>query len=327
MLGQFAVMLGFSWVFVHRFGTATSVRHLFVGVCLLALALLVTALLDPDVVIAAEQRRFRGEQIVPTGTGTLAAMGLVFCLSNVPRLRSAVFWGALVVFGGLLVWSRMRTAYVALVAYLVIGLLFGRGLRVRPLVGVFVAVSVGLLLIEAFAPAATYVVRDTQTIESLSDRIPLWSFLTEKVMRDEPVIGLGYFAASRVLGPQYNEDLGTAHSVFFEVLVGGGLVGAVSYLLFCASLLWYAGRLLRAAPGRPQTIVTVGLLAFCLVVGVTSTEAAHAGPVGFTFWCMTAVLPAVCGEAEYEAVLRARRVRSRGITSPVHALHGRPEGS
>ncbi len=221
----------------------------------------------------------------------------------------------------------MRTAYAALVAYLVIGLMFGRGLRVRPLVGVFVAVSVGLLLIEVFAPAATYVVRETQDIESLNDRIPLWSFLTEAVMRDEPVIGLGYFAASRVLGPQYNEDLGTAHSVFFEVLVGGGLVGAVSYLLFCASLLWYAGRLLRAAPERPETIVTVGLLAFCLVVGLTSTEAAHAGPVGFTFWCMTAVLPAVCREAEYEAVLRATRVRSRGITSPVHALHGRPEGS
>ena len=80
---------------------------------------------------------------------------------------------------------------------------------------------------------------------------------------------------------------------------------------------------MRIAPGRPQTIVAVGLLAFCLVVGVTSTEAAHAGPVGFTFWCMTALLPAMCAEAGFAA---APRVRPRRITSPVHALHGRPEG-
>ena len=31
-LGQFAVMLGFVWVFTHRFGTSACLRHLFIGV-------------------------------------------------------------------------------------------------------------------------------------------------------------------------------------------------------------------------------------------------------------------------------------------------------
>ena len=36
-LGQFAVMLGFVWVFTHRFGTSACLRHLFIGVSVLAL--------------------------------------------------------------------------------------------------------------------------------------------------------------------------------------------------------------------------------------------------------------------------------------------------
>ena len=38
-LGQFAVMLSFIWVFTHRFGTSACLRHLFIGVSLLAVSL------------------------------------------------------------------------------------------------------------------------------------------------------------------------------------------------------------------------------------------------------------------------------------------------
>ena len=41
-LGQFAVMLSFVWVFTHRFGTSACLRHLFIGVSLLALATVAT---------------------------------------------------------------------------------------------------------------------------------------------------------------------------------------------------------------------------------------------------------------------------------------------
>jgi hypothetical protein len=37
-LGQFAVMLSFIWVFTHRFGTSACLRHLFIGVSVLAVS-------------------------------------------------------------------------------------------------------------------------------------------------------------------------------------------------------------------------------------------------------------------------------------------------
>jgi O-antigen ligase len=129
------------------------------------------------------------------------------------------------------------------------------------------------------------------------------------VLRDEPLFGFGYYAASRVLAPQYNPSLGNAHSVFFEVLVGGGLISAALYVALCVSLLMNAGRLLAVARGEPAAVATVGLFAFTLVLGLTSTESFHAGPVGFTFWSMTAILPVMCRAAESRAVFARQRLR------------------
>jgi hypothetical protein len=318
-LGQFAVMLCFAWVFTDRFGPSTYLRYLFAGVCVLALMLIAAAFLTPELVIwgSSAGPRFRGERIA--STGAVAVMGLVLCLANIPPLRSATYWGSVVVFGVLLATSRMRTAYVAMLAYLVVGWVFGRRLRVRTLAPLLVVFSVGLFLLDAWVPTTTYIVRETYSIETMSDRIPLWRHLTNVVMRDEPLIGLGYFAASRVVAPQYNARLGTAHSAFFEYLVGGGLVGATLYLVLCASLLWYAGRLLSAASGQPGAVAAVGLLVVVLVMGITSTEATHAGPVGFTFWSMTALLPTMCRNAESHAVFHTQRLSVRSAISPAHA--------
>jgi hypothetical protein len=321
MLGQFAVMLSFAWLFADRYGPSTYLRHLFVGVCILTVSLLVTALLAPDVVIdfvvtnQGTEVRFRGERIA--GTGAIAAMGLVFCLSNVPRLRAAPFWGAVALFGVLLATSRMRTTYAALLAYLPIGYAFGRGLRVRWLVPLLLVILVGAMTLDALAPATDFIVRESQSIESISDRIPLWSHLTAAVLREEPLIGLGYFAASRVLGPQYNPGLGNAHSVFFELLVGGGLLGAGLYLILCWSHVRYGALLLRTAGAQPDEVVTaVGLLAVTLVLGLTSSEAAHAGPVGFVFWSMTALLPAMHRSAALETAARPGRFGIQRTLSP-----------
>jgi O-antigen ligase len=314
-LGQFAIMLSFAWLFAHRFGTSSYLHHLFAGVCVITLMLIAAAVLTPDMVIVAREQRFRGERIAPVGA--VAAMGLAFCLSNVPRLRSLSFWGMTTLFGILLTTSRMRTAYVGMVAFLLLGWAFGRGLRVRKLVPVLMALAVALLVMDAVAPTTEYLVRDTKSLSSMSDRVPLWGFLTRAVMRESPVVGFGYFAGSRVLAPQYNPGLGTAHSAFFEFLVGGGLVGAGLYVMLCAALLWYAGQLLATARGRPETLAAVGLLALALVNGIMSTEATHAGPVGFSFWSMTALLPALYREARVRSLVPApRRGAYRSLPSP-----------
>jgi O-antigen ligase len=316
VLGQFTIMLCFAWLFVQRFGPSSFLHHLFAGVCLLTVGLIVTAILDPDLVITLSQGRFRGERIATTGAGAVALMGLVFCLSNVPRLRSASFWGFVALFGVLLATSRMRTAYVAMIAYLAFGYVFGRGLPVRRLVPLLLVVSLGLIVLDASTQTVDYMVRDTKSIETMSDRIPLWHFLTAAVMRDEPLFGFGYYAASRVIAPQYNPRLGTAHSTFFEFLVGGGIVGATLYLFLCASLVWYAARLMAKAGGQPENVTAVGLLIVALVLGLSSSEAAQAGPVGFSFWSMTALLPALYRQATARKVPHYGRLQVRPMVVP-----------
>ena len=113
---------------------------------------------------------------------------------------------------------------------------------------------------DAFSSTTDYLVRDPGSVETMSDRIPLWQHLTTVVMREAPITGLGYYAASRVVATEYNPGLGNAHSVFFEVLVGGGILGAALYLVLCASLVWFAVRLLWVASGQPSAVAAAGLL-------------------------------------------------------------------
>ena len=318
-LGQFTVMLTFAWLFADRFGPRTYLRHIFIGVCVLTLCLIAAALLNPGLVIDEDTLWFRGDRVAPTAA--VAGMGLIFCLSSIPRLRSLFFWIVLVVLGAMLATSRVRTAYVAMLVYLAIGYLFGAGLRVRRLVPLLVILTVGVILLDAFSPATTYIVRDTESLGDMSDRVPLWGYLTTAVLRDEPLFGFGYYAASRVFAPQYNPSLGNAHSAFFEVLVGGGLIGAGLYLALCASLMIKAGRLLVTAGGQAETVATVGLFAFTLVLGLTSTESFHAGPVGFTFWSMTAILPAMSRAAGSRVAYERQRLRmQRRATSTVQTV-------
>jgi O-antigen ligase len=204
-----------------------------------------------------------------------------------------------------------------MLVYLAIGSVFGKRLRVRTLIPVIAIGFTGLVVFDALAPTQEYIVRDTQSLSTLSDRLPLWEHLTKAVMREEPLTGMGYYAATRLLAPQLNWRLGNAHSAFFEFLVGGGLLGAAFYATLCASLIWYAGRLLIIASGRAEAISAVGLLAVTMIAALTSSDAVNAGPVGFTFWSMTAVLPALHAAAAQRRTFHDRGVGMRRLPARV----------
>jgi O-antigen ligase len=317
-LGQFAVMLSFIWVFTHRFGTSACLRHLFIGVSLLAVVVVAALVLSPEVVFGAravESGVVLGQTRVTayalTDVGSVAVIGLVLCLSSVPRLRGPAFWGALSLFGGLLVLSRTRSAYVALLAFLVIGFAQGRGLRVRQLIVPLVVFVFGVFVMDAVTSTTAFLMREPESVSTMSDRIPLWQYLTSIVMREAPLTGLGYFAASRVYAPQYNRALGNAHSVFFEVLLGGGILGAALYLVLCGSLVWFAVRLLSVASGRSSAVAATGLLSVALVSGVTAPDGLHAGPLGFAFWSTTALLPGLLREANRARIAADQRPHAR----------------
>jgi O-antigen ligase len=317
-LGQFAVMLGFLWVFTHRFGTSACLRHLFIGVTVLAMATVALLFLAPGLVIAdfstdlevvAGVTRVRGDLFVDTGS--VAVIGLVLCLSSMPPLRGPMFWGALSLFGTLLAASRTRNAWVGFLVFLALGFIHGKRLRVRKLVLPLVALALSVFFLDALSSTTDYLVRDRGSVETLSGRIPLWEHLTTVVMREAPITGLGYSAASRIVATEYNPDLGNAHSVFFEVLVGGGILGAALYLVLCVSLVWYAVRLLRVASGQPSAVAAAGLLFVALVMGVTTPAALQAEPLGFAFWSLTALLPGLLREAARARIAGGQRLHAR----------------
>jgi O-antigen ligase len=315
-LAQFAVMLTFLWLFTHRFGTRRCLHHLFICVTVLAVITAAATIIAPDFV-TDESMRVRGDYIADTGI--VAVIGLVFCLSNVPELRGLKFWAVLCLFGTLLAASRTRSAYVAFLAYLAFGFVYGKRLPVRKLVVPLLAIAFSVVLLDAFTSTTDYLVREKESVGTMSDRIPLWQHLTTTVMDKAPITGLGYYAASRVVATEYNPGLGNAHSAFFEILVGGGVLGVTIYLLLCASMAWFAARLLRASGDQPATVAAVGLLWVTVLMGVTTSAAFQAGPMGFGFWALTAVLPAMWRESCRARTLArySDRIPSPRIAAPV----------
>ena len=174
---------------------------------------------------------------------------------------------------------------------------------------------VSVVLLDVASSTTDYLVRDAGSIETMSDRLPLWEYLTSVVMRDAPITGLGYYAASRVVATEYNPGLGNAHSAFFEVLLGGGVLGAALYLVFCASLVAFAARLLRFASGQPSAVAAAGLLFAALLIGITSQSALHAGPLGFAFWSLTALLPGLSREATHARIPAHHRLHAQAEAS------------
>ncbi len=108
-------------------------------------------------------------------------------------------------------------------------------------------------------------------------------------LRQSPLIGLGYYSASRVYGPQYNPDLGTAHSVFVETFIGGGILSTAVLVALWLTLGVYGVSLLHQRNDRIP-FVCFSLLISIMLLSFTGSAPIEA-PDGFVFWCVAAILP------------------------------------
>ncbi len=92
---------------------------------------------------------------------------------------------------------------------------------------------------------------------------------------------------------EYNKDLGTAHSMFFEAFVGGGVLALVALVLLSIVTGIYAVRLLHYR--ESQIAFTVSMMfAATLMFGSIGADIGY-GPLGITFWSLCAMLPIVHG--------------------------------
>jgi len=147
--------------------------------------------------------------------------------------------------------------------------------------------------------------RQPEDITNLGDRIGLWRYLTHVTMAQSPWLGLGYYSAARVYGPQYNPGLGTAHSMFFEILSGGGVLNFTLFIALCALLSVYAAYLLYKK--RDRFTFAIATLFFATLFFGAMGDEIDSGPVAMCFWYSASALPAL-----YEWSLKQKQ-RSQGF--------------
>jgi hypothetical protein len=311
VVGQTAVMLVFTWLFVRLYGVRSCLHHLFWSIVVLAVMIFVARIVAPDLVVSGITGRLRGDLIAPSGQ--IATIGLVLALCAMPALEPKRL---ILIGGGLLVllWlSQTRAALIAFAAFVALGGLFGRGLPVKK---VLPLLFVGVLLLGAqgmFSTVRNYLVRDEASLTTLSDRIPLWKHMAEVTLRESPYVGLGFYAASRVVAPEHNRGLGTAHSAFLEVFTGAGILGAGLFIILLAMMVYSAALLLSRGQGDGPILAVCGLLSVLLLMAITGSDPVQAGPVGFALWIVAAALPALRDERRAGDLIRTGYIRSPNL--------------
>ncbi len=306
---QVLVSMLFTQIFFERFGAATCLKGMLWGNALLCIAIAICAVAAPDMVwtpsdFDADPTRLFGTLIAPTGV--VAVLAIVLLLTSVKDFVKPLPLSLLAVFFGLLAVSLMRTAYVAALVFFVLVLL--KRPSVKPLRR-FTYLFVGLLVVAyacAWLPNLSQY-RDPQSISTLSDRTGLWRYLTAETLSRSPWLGLGYYSASRTYGLEYNPGLGTAHSAFFEVLSGGGVISFALFLALCIALSVYAAHILWAGNGR--VLFAIASLFVVTLLFASMVDEVDSGPIAVSFWCAAAILPRL-----HESL--SRRAPRRAESSP-----------
>lgn len=288
MVYQMFISMMFAMVFVERYGVEPCLRKLFQASVLLSIAIPIVGFLAPELVYVTTETgamRLRGDYIA--GTEVVSLLCFVLLLSGVQELSKLNYWLLLGLSCTLLLVSLSRTAILALFVTFIIILLK------RPASKPFrwFALIFGLGAIAMIAQGAVSYMghfRSSESVFTLSDRLGLWSHLIAVTLRQSPLIGLGYYAASRVYGPQYNPDLGTAHSMFVETFAGGGFLALICLSLLCVGVAIYVLRALRQNTKLSFTIAI--LFVAVMMFGLVGANF-DSGPVGITFWSIAASLP------------------------------------
>jgi O-antigen ligase len=285
------VSLLFTQIFVERFGAWTSLKAMLWGNALLCAVVSVCAVFAPDLVWISTEldpnpSRLRGDVIAQTGVVSVLAM--ILLLTTVRKIGKVPSLLLLASFLGLLVLSLMRTAYLTTGVFFVLVVL--RRPNIKPLrrFAYFLCLALLLMYVSGRGPSLSHY-RDPKTVSDLGDRIGLWHHLSRVTLDQSPWLGMGYYSASRIHGPEYNPGLGTAHSMFIEVLSGGGVLSFALLIALCVILFRYAAALLFAK-GNRLSFATCSLLFACLLFGSMGEEI-DSGPVAVGFWYCVAVLP------------------------------------
>jgi hypothetical protein len=288
---QMAVTLLFMQLFVDRFGHKSCLQKIFWGTALLCGALAVCSVVAPDMVWIAsdfnpDPSRLKGDLIAPTGP--VSVFAIILLLTGVRKIWRVVPLALLSVCLALLACSLMRTAYLVLLGFLALVLVKRPNAKsLRQFAYLSGASLLGLYAYQWLPKLSNY--RQSEDVADLGDRIGLWNYLGNITMTHSPWLGLGYYSASRLYGPQYNPGLGTAHSMFFEILLGGGVASFALFMVLCIMLAVQATYVIYKNKDRFSFAVATLFFA-CLMFGARGDDI-DSGPVAMCFWYSASALP------------------------------------
>jgi O-antigen ligase len=311
---QLGVMLLLGFLFVRRYGPRACLQRLFWGYTVLLIAAGILALCAPD---AAFQPMPSGglrlwANLIVDGVGQVAALAIILLLTIAPRLPRMLYLSLLALDVAILVVSYTRSAYLCVFAFLALALV-KRTQSVAPRrVAYLLLAAIPVLLATGLLPRVVLlVVRESETLGTLTGRTGLWAYLADVTFSKSPWIGLGYYSAARIYGAQYGTWSVSPHSSFVQVLVGGGLLSLGVFALLWSVLLFRATSLLLRTTDR-YAFAACSLLISVFVVSQVG-EGMEPGPRGFTFWCLVTIVPWMRDRLASSRNPTACRAARRGI--------------
>jgi hypothetical protein len=285
---QMLILLLFTTVFVERYGVQACLRKIFQASVVLCLAIPVAAIVSPELVYVTTEtgaQRLRGDYIA--GTEVVSFFCLVLLIAGVQKIPKIVYGPLLVLSCGLLAVSLSRTAFLVLLVASILVLLRRPNSKPFRRFALVCVVAVSMFFVtDLVSDLDRY--RDSRSIFTLSDRVGLWTYLSHVTLQTSPLLGLGYYAASRVYGPQYNSQLGAAHSMFVETFVGGGFLAFTLLMILCSLMCVYAVRVFRQ--GSVLSFTVTILFVATMMFGFIGPNL-DSGSVATIFWSLAAIFP------------------------------------
>lgn len=291
-LAQAAIGIAFGSFWVRRYGVARTLRLLQAGLWWLCVVSAVLYVLVPSWVVFGG-RLFGGAFVSVSAVGSLAFAGAI---AGGRQMCGRWYVPTLVLSVILIGLSQTRSAFGAILLVLLVA-----GVRSAD---VSVPRRIGLLLLGG-APIAFmlgwgervlgFVVRDANSLSTLSDRMPLWQRTVEVVWAVNPLIGLGYFT-SRLVTLSFNDRIGGAHNVVVEVFAGAGLVGVAGLVIAVGPLLWRLTRVVLTGRTAPAASVLTAWGYVLVIQGMFSEDVLYSTTAGLIAFMLPALLTGVLRE-------------------------------